>query len=132
MLAGLLAILLALGGIAYGLATRPDGVDRLARLLQPYVPVAYDYDRAEGSLAGPVHITGLRVSGAGWTLSVGQLDLLWQPARLLRRLTASAGVTVRRIAQSTSTSYCSTRLIHSTPGINQPPLGPATTACITW
>lgn len=95
MLAGLLAILLALGGIAYGLATRPDGVDRLARLLQPYVPVAYDYDRAEGSLAGPVHITGLRVSGAGWALSVGQLDLVWQPARLLRRQLHLAELIVR-------------------------------------
>ncbi|HMM45961.1 MAG TPA: translocation/assembly module TamB domain-containing protein [Candidatus Macondimonas sp.] len=95
VLLGLLAILLGLGGMAYWLAARPDAVDRLARLLQPYVPVTYHYDRAEGPLAGPVHITGLRVSSTGWALSVGQIDLAWRPAALLRRQLRIAELTIR-------------------------------------
>lgn len=94
-LLGLVASVLGLAGVAYWLAARPDGVDRLARLLQPYAPVTYDYDLAEGSLAGPVSITGLRVSGAGWALSVGRLDLAWHPAPLLRRRLHIAALTLR-------------------------------------
>ena len=94
-LLGLVATLLGLGGMAYWLATRPDAVDRLARLLQPYVPVTYDYELAEGSLAGPVHISGLRVSGTGWALSAGEIDLAWRPAPLLRRQLHIAEVVIR-------------------------------------
>ena len=38
-----LALLAVVGAMAL-LLTRPDGTDRLVRLLQPYSPIAFDYD----------------------------------------------------------------------------------------
>ncbi|MFZ5533052.1 MAG: translocation/assembly module TamB domain-containing protein [Pseudomonadota bacterium] len=103
VLLGLVVALLGLAGMAYWLATRPDGVDRLARLLQPYAPVTYDYDRAEGSLVGPVRVAGLRVTGAGWALNVGQIDLAWYPAALLRRQLHIADLTIRDLRYQVTT-----------------------------
>jgi translocation and assembly module TamB len=83
VLAIALALLILVGSTAW-LLTRPDGADRLARLLQPNSPFAFDYDVLDGSLAGPLGIQGLRVQGASWSLEAARLDLAWHPVALLR------------------------------------------------
>lgn len=81
---GLGLIFLALvAGLAL-LLTLPDAPDRLARLLQPRSPIAFDYDSLDGPWVGPLTLQGLKVKGATWTLEAGRLELAWYPAALLR------------------------------------------------
>ncbi|MGB7398122.1 MAG: translocation/assembly module TamB domain-containing protein [Candidatus Macondimonas sp.] len=81
---GVVLVLLTLAGAMALLLTRPDGTDRLVRLLQPYSPIAFDYDTLDGPLVGPLSIQGLTVQGTTWSLEAARLELVWHPAALLR------------------------------------------------
>lgn len=80
-LAGLLFGLIALVAALWAL---PNGPDRLARWLQPYSPIAFDYARFEGPLRGPWRIEQLTIRGGRWDLEAGRIELAWHPGALLR------------------------------------------------
>jgi translocation and assembly module TamB len=84
MVLAMVLVLLAVVGAMALLLTRPDGTDRLVRLLRPYSPIAFDYDTLDGPLVGPLSIQGLQVQGTTWSLEAARLDLTWHPAALLR------------------------------------------------
>ncbi len=95
----LLAVLLIGGALAYLTAT-DDGLQRLLALGQRFAPGELSWQRADGGIAGPLRLEGLRYrQDDGLDVAIDEIDFDWRPAELPGRLHLDrlrlAGLTLR-------------------------------------
>ena len=82
----LLVVLAVTGALAY-LATTEDGLQRLLVLGQRFAPGELSWRQAEGRIAGPLSLAGLRYRQAdGLDVAIETLELAWRPGELPGRL----------------------------------------------
>jgi translocation and assembly module TamB len=78
----LLAILIVLGGGLGWLLWTSSGLRFAADQARSWLPDTLALEAVDGRLAGPLEITGVRVTTAGARVRIDRLELAWSPAAL--------------------------------------------------